>query len=209
MADIEIYGARQSTYVRIAWMTCEEKNAPYVIRPAAPHSAVVLAIHPFGRIPVMRHGDVELFESKAIATYIDRTFEGPMLIPADAYGAARVEQWVSVVNTTIEPTWVRYFRAHVFPKGPNGTPDGAVIEEQLGPMSDQIGVLDKAVGQTGFLAGSAFTLADITLFPILHYLHQFPESLELVKRAERLEAYYQHHAKRPSVIATSPPPLGT
>lgn len=90
MADIEIYGAPQSTYVRIAWMTCEEKNAPYVIRPAAPHSAVVLAIHPFGRIPVMRHGDVELFESKAIATYIDRTFEGPMLIPADAYGAARV-----------------------------------------------------------------------------------------------------------------------
>jgi hypothetical protein len=30
-----------------------------------------------------------------------------------------------------------------------------VIEGQLGPMSEQIGVLDKAVGQTGFLAGSA------------------------------------------------------
>jgi len=28
----------------------------------------VFAIHPFGKMPVMRHGDVELFESKAIAT---------------------------------------------------------------------------------------------------------------------------------------------
>jgi hypothetical protein len=41
------------------------------------------------------------------------------------------------------------------------------------------------------------------LFPILHYLHQSPESLELAQRAEHLEAYYLHHAKRPSMIATA------
>jgi glutathione S-transferase len=34
-----------------------------------------------GLIPVMRHGDFALFESKAIATYIDMTFSGPKLIP--------------------------------------------------------------------------------------------------------------------------------
>jgi hypothetical protein len=45
------------------------------------------------------------------------------------------------------------------------------------------------------------------LFPILHYLHQSPESLELAQRAEHREAYYLHHAKRPSMIATAPPPL--
>jgi glutathione S-transferase len=36
----------------------------------------------------MRHGDIELCESKAIVTYIDKTFSGPALVPEDARGAA-------------------------------------------------------------------------------------------------------------------------
>ena len=54
MKKIELFGARQSTYLRVAWMTCEEKGAPYEILPGMPHSAEILAMHPFGRIPVMR-----------------------------------------------------------------------------------------------------------------------------------------------------------
>lgn len=57
MTDVELFGARQSTYMRVAWMTCEEKGAPYLIRPAMPHSPEIKAMHPFGRIPAMRHGD--------------------------------------------------------------------------------------------------------------------------------------------------------
>jgi len=31
----------------------------------------IRAIHPFGKMPVLRHDDVELCESKAIATWLD------------------------------------------------------------------------------------------------------------------------------------------
>jgi glutathione S-transferase len=61
----------------------------------------VNAIHPLGKIPAMRHGNFQLFESKAIATYVDRTFTGPKLFPDDAKLCAQIEQWVSVANTGI------------------------------------------------------------------------------------------------------------
>ena len=58
MANLEIIGFPQSTYVRVARMACEEKGVAYDLRPAPPHSPEVLAIHPFGKIPAMRHGDI-------------------------------------------------------------------------------------------------------------------------------------------------------
>jgi glutathione S-transferase len=66
--------------VRFALMACEEKGVAYRLTPARPHSPEVDCIHPFGKIPVMRYGDFHLFESKAIATFVDRAFPGPKLI---------------------------------------------------------------------------------------------------------------------------------
>ena len=41
----------------------------------------IRAIHPFGKMPVLRHGDLELCESKAIATWLDRSFPAPFVFP--------------------------------------------------------------------------------------------------------------------------------
>jgi glutathione S-transferase len=207
MADVELFGARQSTYLRVAWMTCEEKGAPYAIRPAMPQSPEILAMHPFGRIPAMRHGRVTLFESKAIATYIDRVFPGPPLIPDDPVGQARVEQWISAVNTSIEPVWTLYFRAHVFPKGRDGGPDWAAVAAPLPAMAQHLLVLDRVLASSAFLAGDAFSLADIAVLPILHYLHQFPEGAEMAAGQPHLTAYFGKLCTRPSARATVPPPM--
>ena len=57
----------------------------------------------------MRHGDVAVFETKAIATYIDKAFPGPKFIPEDAAGAAKVEQWVSYGNSKVDHWIMRQF----------------------------------------------------------------------------------------------------
>ena len=41
-------------------VVCAEKGVPYNLVPVRPHTPEVDAIHTFGRIPPMRHGDVEL-----------------------------------------------------------------------------------------------------------------------------------------------------
>jgi glutathione S-transferase len=207
MANLEIIGFPQSTFVRVARMACEEKGIPYELKPVPPHSPEVKAIHPFGKIPAMRHGDLELCESRAIAGYLDRSFDGPKLIPDDPRKAAEVEQWVSIINTAIDPVMIRaYVLGYIFPKGADGKPDRKAIDEAVDKMRTQVDVLDRRVADTGHLAGNGFTLADIDLMPILFYVRQFPEGGELVKGARSLQAYYARHAERPSFKNTMPPP---
>jgi len=165
MAQLEIIGVAQSNYVWVVRIAATEKGVPYKFTPVRPHTPEVDAIHPFGKIPAMRHGDVELFESKAIATYIDRAFQGPALMPADAKGYAQAEQWISCVNTIVDPTCVRqYIVSYVFPGTPDGSPNRPTIDAALPAMEKQLAVLDKALAKTGHLVGDKLTLADINLF---------------------------------------------
>ena len=208
MNKIQIIGPPFSSYVWVVRMACEEKQVPYDLVPGDIHSPEVYAIHPFGKVPVMRHGDIELCESKAIVTYIDKTFPGPALIPEDARGAAEVEQWVSLVNTAIDPCLIRgYFLGHIVPKGADGQPDRAAIVGALPAMRKQIDVLDKTVARTGYLAGASFTLADINLMPVLYYVQRFPEGGEMVQPAKSLSDYFARHSERQSYKASFPPPL--
>jgi glutathione S-transferase len=194
-------------YVRTTRMAFEEKGVPYSLTPAGPNTARVNSLHPFGKIPVMRHGSFTLFESKAIATYIDRAFDGPALIPLEAASAAVAEQWISAVNTSIFPNAVMYMQANAFPKGPHGQRDELVIAETVPKISRYMEVLNDAVGATGYLAGGAFSLADMYLMPLLGYLRIFPESGALFARAEFLVRYFARHSARQSYLKTMSPPF--
>jgi glutathione S-transferase len=196
-----------STYTRVARMVCEEKNIPYELKQMPPHSPDVDAIHPFGKVPVMRHGDFELCESKAIATYLDLSFPGPKLIPTEPRRAALTEQWVSLVNTKMDGTLVRtYLLNYIFPKGSDGKPDRKVIDAVVPAVKDEIDLLDRTVAKNGFLAGDSFTVADINVMPILAYLRNFPESGAAIAAARSLSAYFDRLSARPSFQNPVPPP---
>ncbi len=206
MPNVEIFGWVRSTYTRVARMVCEEKTIPYELKDAAPRSPGAFAIHPFGKIPVMRHGDFELCESKAIATYLDLNFPGPKLIPTDPRHAALTEQWVSLVNTRIDTTMIRtYLFAYIFPKTEDGKPDREAIDAVTPAIKEQVGLLDRAVAKAGFLAGDGFTYADINLMPILFLVRQLPEGAAAMAAAKPLSDYYQRLAARPSFQNTMPP----
>jgi glutathione S-transferase len=206
MPTLEIIGIPQSNYVWAVRMVCEEKGVPYEHKPERPHSPAIDAIHPFGKVPVMRHGDVELCESKAIATYIDRVFDGPKVIPDDPARAAMVEQWVSLGNVEFDKLIIRqYVVPYVFPKEA-GKPDMTAIKAAAEKMKGQVDVLDKAVAKTGYLAGDSFTLADINILPMLFYANRFEEGKAMFGAAKNLSAYMERHFARPSFQASKPPP---
>jgi glutathione S-transferase len=208
MPELEIIGAPQSNYVCVTRIACHEKGVPYSLVPARPHSAEVDAIHPFGKIPVMRHGEVRLCESRAICCYIDKAFAGPPLTPGNPAEDAEVEQWISLVNTAIDPLLVRrYLRAYVFPDTADGSPDRAAIEAALPEMEKQFALLDRAVAGTGHLVGDGFTLADMFLLPILFYMNKMPESAAMLRRTARLAAYWERQMARPSARDAAPPPF--
>jgi|SRR5579862_3792779 len=205
MSQLEIIGAPQSTFVRTTRMALEEKGAAYVMTPARPHSPEVDAVHPFGRIPVMRHGDFMLCESRAIIGYVDRVFGGPRLIPDEPKRAAVIEQWSSVVANAVFPAVIPYFAEYFFPA--NGTSNRAAIEAQLPLVRSAIEVLGNRA-KDGFIADEAFSLADMYALPILVYLNRLPESRDFIGETRTLDTYLAKHAERPSFRNTTPPPLG-
>jgi glutathione S-transferase len=208
MPELQIIGGPQSNYVRVARIACAEKGVPYTLVPVSPHTPEVDAIHPFGKIPVMRHGDVTLSESRAICFYIDHAFDGPPLAPQDPVNGARSEEWISLVNTTIDPLLIRqYLRAYFFPGASDGRPDRAAIDAALPKMEEHFSVLDRAVAKTGHLVGDGFTLADMNLLPILFFMAKGPESRAILRRSANLEAYAERHMARASLRDTVAPPF--
>src|SRR3984885_15889558 len=154
MPKPEIIGSARSTYTWAVCMVCEEKGIEYALIEKPLRAPEIAAIHPLGKMPVLRHGEVELFESKAIATYLDRSFPGPAVFPADPHLAALTEQWVSLVNTVMDRTLIRtYLFAYIVPKLAGGAPDRQAVDAVLPAVHEQIGVLDKAVARTGYLVG--------------------------------------------------------
>lgn len=202
----EIIGSARSTYTWAVRMVCEEKGIEYTLTESKLGAPELFAIHPLGKMPVLRHGQVELFESKAIATYLDRCFPEPHVFPSDPRLAALTEQWVSLVNTVIDPTLIRtYLYAYIAPNTADGKPDRRAIEAIMPAVQEQLGILDKAVAGTGYLVDDRFTFADINLLPILYRVQHFPEGAEALAAATHLADYYDRHGARPSFKSTIPP----
>ena len=69
MAQITLYGSPISTFVRTARIALAEKGVSYDLKDVWVDSPEIQQRHPFQKIPVMRHGDFELYETFAIARY--------------------------------------------------------------------------------------------------------------------------------------------
>lgn len=206
MTELRIIGAPQSPYVWVTRIACIEKGIPYSLEPAMPHSAEVSAIHPFGKIPVFRHGGVTLCESRAICLYIDRAFSGPSLIPADPTDAARTEQWISILLTHVDPVLIRsYVGGYYFPETKDGSPDRAKIDPVLALIEVALQIFDRAVSRTGHLVGGAFSLADAYLVSYLFYANKLPETSVMLRGLASLRDYFDRHVRRSSVQQTTPP----
>jgi glutathione S-transferase len=204
MPTLELIGAPWGNFVRTARMACAEKGVPYTLTIVRPQSPEVIAISPFGLVPCMRHGGLELCESRAICAYIDAAFEGPPLMPRDPAAMAVAEQWIALIMTTIDPVLARqYLVAYI--NAPGGVPEPGAIAALLPKMRECFNVLDRRLAQTPYLAGDAFTLADMFLYPLIWFMRLKPESAELLQASPHLLAWYEKLGARASVQESEPP----
>lgn len=192
---------------RSVQMLMEEKGVEYDFETASPHSDAVNAIHPLGKVPVFRHGDLTLCESEAMARYIDKVFDGPKFFPEDPVLCAKVDQWVSLHNTAFDTSMIRqYVLGYVLPKMAGKEPNREQIEAALPNVKKHLDVLNKAL-EGGVLVGDSLTYADLANFPTLAYLPDFPESAELLKEFPNVVAFLDAMNARDSAKKT-PPRLG-
>jgi len=100
--QVKVVGAELSTFTRTIRLALHEKGVSYQLEKAVPHSLEACQHHPFGKIPSFCHNDFWLFESSAIARYIDRAFpQLPCLTSLQVERCALIDQWVSAISDNV------------------------------------------------------------------------------------------------------------
>ncbi|TPL51587.1 glutathione S-transferase family protein [Mesorhizobium sp. B2-4-6] len=204
MTKPTLYGADYSVYVRIARMALEEKGIGYELVPidifaAEGIPAWYLEHHPFGRIPAFEHDGFRLFETGAIAHYVDETFEGPMLQPTDARGRARMGQIIGMLDAYGYRAMVWDVAVERLEKA---EPDENVIACGLRQAETVLKVLTSLKADGPWLLGDQLTLADLHAAPIIAYFVKVAEGRELLARFADIQDWYGRVTERKSFART-------
>ncbi|MDX8511282.1 glutathione S-transferase family protein [Mesorhizobium captivum] len=195
-----LYGADYSVYVRIARMTLEEKGVDYELVPldifaAEGIPAWYLEHHPFGRIPAFEHDGFRLFETSAIARYIDEAFEGPELQPADPRGRARMGQIISLLDAYAYRAMVWDVAVERLEKA---APDEALIARGISQAETVLRTLVSLKIPGPWLLGDQLTLADLHAASIISYFLKVAEGQKLLARFSDLQDWWDRIVRRAS-----------
>jgi glutathione S-transferase len=207
MTEFCVFGVPGSPYVRAALLGLEEKGADYRIErlgPTAGRSPDHLARHPFGRMPVLDHGDFRLYETQAILRYLDRVIPEPRLTPSDPKVEARMNQVIGIVDCYVmhDISSPIVFQRLIAPQF--GMPvDEARFAAALPRARVCIDEIARLLGDEPYMAGDAVSIADLLLAAHLDFVPGVGEGREMLSRHPNLVAWLERMNARPSMINTT------
>jgi glutathione S-transferase len=209
MSEIVAYGFPGSPFLRAVQMGLEEKQAPYRVEPLAPgahKTPEYLARHPFGRVPVIEHGDFRLYETQAILRYLDAMFPDPALQPTEAQAIGRMSQVIGINDWYLfqKVGAVIVFNRIVGPLLLGLAPDEAAIAAAMPMARTCVDELGRLLGDHPFLAGDRLSIADLMVAPQLDFLQATPEGRDLLAGTS-LDAWLGRMNQRPSMQCTQRP----
>ncbi|MEM9844010.1 MAG: glutathione S-transferase family protein [Pseudomonadota bacterium] len=206
---ITLYGMTGSVYTRVAQIVLREKELSFEYEEIDPFElplpAFYAALHPFGRVPVLKHGEFALYETQAITTYLDTTFPGPSLIPSDDKARARMIQVISIVDAYgYWPLVRQVFEQRVWNALDNLPVDEAVIANGLEVSGKVIAALEAISAEGLVLNSNGITRADAHLAPMIDYFRMAPEGAAMLAQHPHLSAWWHQMETRASVRDTRP-----
>jgi glutathione S-transferase len=207
MSDFTVYGVPGSPYVRAALLGLEEKGCAWRLH-AMPFGAFKapehLARNPFGRIPVLDHGDFRLYEAQAILRYLDRIIPEPRLTPRDPRAEARMNQICGITDWYFMPqvSATITFQRLVAPK--IGRPvDEAKVSEAIPKAEICVAEISRLLGEQPFMAGDELSIADLMLAPHLTMFAETAEGAPMLKRHSNIASWVERMNARPSMRSTT------
>ena len=146
-------------------------------------------ISPFSKIPVIKDGDISIFESGAILIYLGEK-SGKFYNPNERL---IINQWLMGQMAYVGPMLGQHHQFHHYNPGKS-----EFGEERYFKIAKRIYAdLDERLGQSEYLAGKNYTIADIATFPWIarHEIHDIG-----LKNFKNLTRWYSSIAKRDAVI---------
>lgn len=145
-----------------------------------------LAKNPNGLVPLMEDDAITLWESNVIVRYLCARHSPGQLYPEDLAARFDAERWMDWQQTTFNPAgrgaFVQLMRTAAEKRSPE------VVAKSVGATEPLLDVLDAHLARQAFMAGDAFTMADIPIACEIHRWHGLP-----LQRPQRphLEHWFQ------------------
>ena len=186
-------------FVQRAAIVLEEKSVPYerVEIDLLNKPDWFLKWSPRGRVPVlMVDGAGALFESSAIAEYLDEVAPGRRLHPEDPVHRAQDRAWI-LSGSEIGGALFRLFTTA-------SSAEGEAARDQI---RARLEAFDAHLGDGPYFRGTPFSLVDASLAPLLQHVHwveQCVPAVALTEGLERVVSWMHGLIQRPSVRTTTP-----
>jgi glutathione S-transferase len=188
---LRVVGKLASINVRKVLWTCAELDLPieHVLS-----DAELLAANPNRLVPVLRDGELVLWESNSICRHLARTRPKHDLLPEDPVRRALTEQWMDWQATELNSAWRYAFMALV--RQSPAHQDATAIKDSIANWNRLMGLLDAHFAHGGgFVTGEHFTLADVVLGLATH--RWFLSPIER-PHLDAVHAWYQRLTVRPA-----------
>lgn len=143
--------------LRLRW-AAEEAGLAYDVRtvPFEDRATNHLDSQPFGQVPFLTDGDIEIFESGAGLLHLARKSE--KLMPRDPVGEAQTLQWTIAALNSVEMVSLPWWFLEVTGAKDNGL---------TGWLEGRLGHMERVLKEREWLAADRFTVADLLMADVL------------------------------------------
>ena len=156
MPQIKLFGFAPSTYTQTALLVCAEVELEIELESLAFKEPSHFKLHPYGKMPALTHGEVSLYETLAIVSYVNQTFGKGRLEPTNPVDRARMFQFVSAAIDYLYQDLVQPL---------HDEPSSKIIVNAAARLK----LLNGQMTGTKFLAGSDVSLADFFVAPMVRF----------------------------------------
>lgn len=143
--------------LRLRW-ACEEAGISYAVRTVAFDDRATnhLDQQPFGQVPFLQDGEIEIFESGAGVLHLAEKSE--TLMPRDAEDRANTQQWMFAALNSIEIVSVPWWFLRM---------SGRKDNELCGWVDSRLNQIEDVLSTREWLVADRFTAADLLMVDVL------------------------------------------
>jgi len=182
---------------KVLWLL-EELGTPFTLElygldHGGNHTPDYRKLNPNELVPTLIEDGFVLWESNSILRYLAAKDPEQRFLPKNPHDRAHGDRWLDWALTTLTPSITPAFAQIVRMKPAER--DAKKIAESVAKANHCMGILDRYLGETPYLGGSAFSIGDIPVGILTYRFHELP-----IERGAfgHVEAWYKRLAERPA-----------
>jgi glutathione S-transferase len=198
MAEVELYSTVVCPFAHRSRLTLLEKGVSFKLIEIDLQNkpANFAEISPYGKVPVLKHGNNRIWESAIVNEYLDEVFPEPPLLPKEPIQRAQARIWINFADTRLFATTGRL----LYSRDPQ--PPTAMLKELTEHLLfiEHEG-LQKMSHRGSYWLGTELSLVDLTFYPWFEQLNVLEHFLgfQLPPGLDRLKQWWEAVANRESV----------